>query len=227
MAAMVSEAMLASMEGQEKLTALGKISDFVSHLGGGPKYTGGNGKQYILEGMRGTSVPPQEREALVDMVEADLKDHYVDAWGWDRKDKAKELFANVSNFVVAREVGTGDSGEGGEESHGPIVGYVMIRFCWDDDEEPEFPVCYVFELNVAPSERGSGLGRRLMGAATAVQARWGLWKTMLTCFKRNTAAMQFYHKIGFGVDVYSPSRCEGWEPVKYEILSNAPEKKDE
>ena len=170
---------------------------------------------YDITGCRPHEISKAQQTQLVDMVEEDLKDMYNNAWGWDREGKSKELFAPVSNFVIARQHGSRD-----------IVGFVMIRFCWDDDDEPEFPVVYVYELNVADNERGSGLGRRLMQSVFAIQAKWGLWKVMLTCFKTNIAALGFYHKLGFGIDIYSPSRCEGWDPVSYEILSNAPDRND-
>lgn len=48
-----------------------------------------------------------------------------------------------------------------------------------------------------------------------------MWKTMLTCFKCNTAAMAFYKHIGFGVDVNSPSQC-GFDGECYEIMSDKP-----
>ncbi len=35
---------------------------------------------------------------------------------------------------------------------------------------------------------------------TAISQHFGLWKTMLTCFKANTRAIQFYRRLGFDVD---------------------------
>ena len=119
-----------------------------------------------------------------------------------------------------------------DSSSSSIVGFVMFRFCYDDDDEPEFPCLYMFELNISPTTRGDGLGRYLVELLFKIQAKWRLWKTMLTCFIDNTDAMKFYERLGFGVDVYSPSRCKGFEEgegeeggteVRYEILSNRPD----
>ena len=42
---------------------------------------------------------------------------------------------------------------------------------------------------------------------------------MLTVLKNNTAALQFYARMGYAVDASSPSRCD--EDAPYEILSKA------
>ena len=205
------------MEAHEKLAALADVKDFNVNISFKTSscHEVSSGKTYEIKSLRPDQISMQQREQLVDMVEADLKDLYNDAWGWDRPGKIKELFASTSNFMVAKD------------SQGKIVGFIMFRFCYDDNEEPEFPVLYVYELNVAASERGSGLGRRLMELMFAIETKWKLWKIMLTCFKGNTNAIAFYNKMGFDVDVYSPSRCDGWEPVKYEIMSNHPDRTDE
>jgi ribosomal protein S18 acetylase RimI-like enzyme len=111
-----------------------------------------------------------------------------------------------------------------------VAGFVMFRFCYDDDDEPEFPCLYMYELNISPPSRGDGLGKYLVELLFKIQAKWRLWKTMLTCFIDNKDAMQFYKRLGFGIDVYSPSRSEIFqsdgedrEEVKYEILSNRPD----
>jgi hypothetical protein len=53
-----------------------------------------------------------------------------------------------------------------------------------------------------------------------IQTKFGLWKTMLTCFKCNLNAMTFYKSIGFDIDCNSPS-SHGYDEC-YEILSNKP-----
>lgn len=43
---------------------------------------------------------------------------------------------------------------------------------------------------------------------------------MLTCFKDNIGALEFYRKIGFEIDENSPSLCD-IDDVEYEILSKS------
>jgi N-alpha-acetyltransferase 40 len=215
-----------NMDEQERLAAAMDEVDFLNRLGLSKQ------QEIIdLESCRCEDIPMQEREQMVQMVENDLKDFYNDAWGWDREDKKKELFANVSRFLVARSKTGGtdidkvNKNISGKEK-GEIVGFAMFRFCWDDDNEPEFPILYLYELNVVSSHRGTGLAKVLMETLVEIVKYFGLWKMMLTCFKANTRAIAFYKKCGMGVDIYSPSRCDGMDVVKYEIMSNDPDKRD-
>lgn len=56
---------------------------------------------------------------------------------------------------------------------------------------------YVQDLYVAPSERGGGLGRRLLAAAAAAGARRGATHLRLSVDAANPAAEAFYRRVGF------------------------------
>ena len=60
-----------------------------------------------------------------------------------------------------------------------------------------------------------------MDMLTKISEHWSMWKVLLTCFKNNIPAMEFYHKIGFGIDANSPSSF-GHNNEVYEMLSNKP-----
>ena len=87
----------------------------------------------------------------------------------------------------------------------------------DDEEEPEYPVLYCYELQTQPTYQGRGLGKRLMEVLSNTCSKLKLNKVMLTCFNINESALAFYKAIGFKVDDNSPSKC-GF-PSDYEILS--------
>lgn len=63
-----------------------------------------------------------------------------------------------------------------------------------------------------------GLGRALMRLVVETARSTRMWKTMLTVFKRNQPAMNFYLNTGFKIDANSPSSC-GHNSECYEILS--------
>ncbi len=102
-----------------------------------------------------------------------------------------------------------------------IVAFVMFRFEWDDEEEPEHLVLFCYELQVSSTCHKRGLGKNMMKMLQTIAEKCRFWKTMLTCFKINDDAMRFYRRIGFDVDVNSPSRC-GHADEPYEILSDKP-----
>lgn len=176
-----------------------------------------NDNAYTLQvyGTNDLSIP--QREAIFALFETNMKDLYTATWGYNREEKRKELFHPMSRFLCVEKEGEKEGEEGGKE----IVAYTIFRFEWDDEEEPEHPVVYCYELHVSSAYQKQSLGKQLMNHLLSMQKKLKLWKVMLTCFTANTGAMGFYTSCGFGVDCNSPSRC-GF-PTDYEILSNEPD----
>jgi ribosomal protein S18 acetylase RimI-like enzyme len=57
---------------------------------------------------------------------------------------------------------------------------------------------YVSDLWVAPEARGSGLGRRLLGAVREDADRvWGVCFLKLAAYVDNPASLAFYARLGF------------------------------
>jgi len=76
----------------------------------------------------------------------------------------------------------------------------------------------VWEIQLVPRVCKHGLGRYMMQLAELVARKHGLDKLMLTVFKENVAAMQFYkQKLRYVVDESDPSVSH--EAANYEILS--------
>ena len=59
----------------------------------------------------------------------------------------------------------------------------------------------------------------LMNILKNIANHFKMWKIILTCFKNNLSAMNFYKKTGFIIDSSSPSNY-GNQKECYEILSN-------
>ncbi|KIH87675.1 hypothetical protein SPBR_05235 [Sporothrix brasiliensis 5110] len=72
--------------------------------------------------------------------------------------------------------------------------------------EEGLAVVYCFEIHVAPSLQGSGLGRVLLGFQSIVAHNLGppVEKVMLTCFLSNERALRFYEREGFATDASAP-----------------------
>ena len=62
---------------------------------------------------------------------------------------------------------------------------------------------------------------QLLRIVVGIADHFGMWKTMLTCFKANERALRFYARNGFGIDSNSPSKHDHHDEC-YEILSNKP-----
>lgn len=158
-------------------------------------------------------------EALFSLLERNMKELYVKSgWGWSEVEKRKDLFGPLSHLLVLYASGA----EGAENAEycdsSTIVGYVCFRFEWDDDDEPEFPVVYCYEMQVSGDFQRLGAGSFLMGLLYKLTKWHRIRKILLTVFKINEMALKFYKKINFKVDSSSPSRF-GDQSCNYEILS--------
>jgi ribosomal protein S18 acetylase RimI-like enzyme len=119
----------------------------------------------------------------------------------------------VAESVASARLSASTSGQ-------EILAFAAFRFEWDDDEEPDFPVLYVYEMQVSSAWQGHGFGGQLMALVLKVSDRLKMTKVMLTCFVSNTGAMKFYKDLGFARDCNSPLAM-GFK-VDYEVLSNRP-----
>jgi len=95
-----------------------------------------------------------------------------------------------------------------------LVAYGMFRF----EVEESNDVLYCYELQVSSTARRMGLGKMMMQQLWKIGSSWKMKKTMLTVLKENTAAFEFYTKLGFAIDETSPSKFE--QEVDYEIMSS-------
>jgi len=98
----------------------------------------------------------------------------------------------------------------------PDLRYLVVRPTSDPEAPPEgflsFMVTYedgkevicVYEVHLAESLRGGGLGKQLMGLAEEVGRKVGVEKVMLTVFVANASARRFYEGLGYKVDEFSP-----------------------
>ena len=73
----------------------------------------------------------------------------------------------------------------------------VIQFIEEESLNGLIPVLYIFEIEVEEIARGRGIGRTLMKCAHEIGISLELYKIMLTVFKSNIAALEFYLKLGY------------------------------
>lgn len=69
------------------------------------------------------------------------------SWGWNEKERKKEFNQPLNRYLVASN-----------PVNDELAGFCMFRFEYDDDEEPEHPVLYLYELQIKSDYRGQGIG---------------------------------------------------------------------
>ena len=181
--------------------------EFVASSGG----AGPGEERFEVRGRMASDLSCEEKEEVYRIFEENMSYYYSKTWGLKKDEKMNELFHPTSRLFCLYT----KSPE--SPNSGSLAAFTIFRFEWDDDEEPEYPVLYCYELQIQSSFQGKGLGKKLMEILAATAKKFKLEKVMLTCFNINEAAMSFYKAVGYVLDNNSPTKC-GF-PSDYEILS--------
>jgi GNAT superfamily N-acetyltransferase len=149
----------------------------------------------------------------LDLFERNMGDFYRrSTWGLDMVKKTEELQHRKARFLLAFA--------SDENNDKELASFAHFRFDYDDEEEPTCTVLYVYEIQVETAYRRKGLGRRLMAIMESIARQTEMEKVVLTVFKKNESAMNFYiDSLGYNIDPYSPSKSG--EFADYEILSKS------
>ena len=129
---------------------------------------------------RSRDLTEADKSSMMSILENNMKTHYEKTWGWKPVEKSKELFHPDSIFIclypTSVAVSTNDgsvtvntdvsstaasSSSSGKSTSG-LVAYSMCRFEWDDEEEPEHPVLYCYELQLAAELHGQRIGSQVI-----------------------------------------------------------------
>ena len=100
-----------------------------------------------------------------------------------------------------------------------VGGFMSFMLTYEDG----FEVVYCYEVHLAEALRGKGLGKQLMRILEGVGEQAGVQKVMLTVLCANEGAREFYERLGYEEDEYSPGprvlRGGVVKEADYQILS--------
>lgn len=162
--------------------------------------------QLAIEFGHAGSVNNVEGATLFDLVKENMEVTYNEhGWGWKDKSKKAEITDEAARYLIVRDLQNDNS----------IVGFAHFRF----EVEGIYEVMYVYELQIKSHLQRKGLGKRMMQLLELIGMRQKMKWVMLTVFKNNTAAVNFYEKLRYEVDETSPSRCDINDDSSYEIMS--------
>lgn len=166
---------------------------------------------------------PGEHNASFGLVEETSKPDYESStFGWHPRRKRKEMLEPEMKYFFVRRKDAKPNVERRKcgDVDTSILGFLSCMVT--HDSSPSVPVLYIYEIHLAESLRGLGLGKHLMLLADNLAKNIGLEKVMLTCFLCNQKAHRFYTSHGFGKDVCSPEDRRTRNkivPVDYVIMS--------
>lgn len=158
---------------------------------------------------------------LMILFESLMRDMYENSsWGWDEKDKLSEWRHAKTRILIVTKSNMCDPSPGKinynqlPDSDDELVAFMCFRFETGADKgECAF---YVYELHVSSEHQRQGLGQDLMRLARIMATAFKMDKIMLTVFRSNQPALQFYKKLNFIPDKTSPASNE----ADYIILSS-------
>ncbi|XP_010167003.2 N-alpha-acetyltransferase 40, partial [Antrostomus carolinensis] len=112
-------------------------------------------------------------------------------WGWKEREKREELWDDRAWYLIAREPGAGP------------VAFSHFRF----DVECGDEVLYCYEVQLESRVRRRGLGKFLLQILQLVANSTQMKKVMLTVFKHNHGAYQFFREA-----LHALATCRGRAP---------------
>ncbi|OXV08985.1 hypothetical protein Egran_03252 [Elaphomyces granulatus] len=153
------------------------------------------------------SIPASDFQACFDFIELTSSRHYTNSSvGWSPSKKMKEMRLPDMRYILLRKAreqrdGVSDKATANTTIHKQgILGFLSFMVTYENGKE----VAYCYEVHLSVAVQGRGLGSQLIRLLEEIAQKIGLGKIMLTVFKSNKTALQFYEKLGFAVDEHSP-----------------------
>lgn len=172
-----------------------------------------NGLDLHLECKRLTDMSTEDIDWAFNLTKHNMQLLYENStWGWNDKKKKDEMTEDKAWYLISRV------------ESGKAVAFSHFRFDLEEGDE----VLYCYEIQVESEARGKGLGKFLMQILEMMAHRAQMKKVMLTVFKENERAINFFCNImKFQTDETSPAI---WDPMNpedycYDILSKTLMKK--
>ncbi|KAM3825113.1 N-alpha-acetyltransferase 40 [Vipera latastei] len=188
-----------------KVEAANKLGDPLEAFPVFKKYDR-NGLNVSIECKRVSSLEPATLDWAFELTKRNMQTLYEQSeWGWKDREKRDEMTDDRAWYLIALENGS------------LPVAFSHFRFDVEYGEE----VLYCYEIQLESRARRRGLGKFLIQILQLVANSTQMKKVMLTVFKHNHGANQFFREaLQFEIDDTSPSMsgCCG-EDSSYEILS--------
>ncbi|XP_067170842.1 LOW QUALITY PROTEIN: N-alpha-acetyltransferase 40 [Apteryx mantelli] len=190
-----------------KVEAANKLEDPLEAFPVFKKYDR-NGLNVSIECRRASGLDRATVDWAFELTKTNMQALYEQSeWGWKDREKREELTDDRAWYLLARD--------GSSEP----VAFSHFRF----DVECGDEVLYCYEVQLESKVRRKGLGKFLIQILQLVANSTQMKKVMLTVFKHNHGAYQFFRDaLQFDVDDSSPSAsgCCG-DDCSYEISAAA------
>lgn len=187
------------------INAANTNSNLLSNLDNLKLYNAGvTGNSFNISCVQYSECPQDLFSWMMNLLERNMAELYAACdWGWDLEEKRKEMSNKASRFIVAYS-----------EQDKPVA-FTHFRF----DMDHSVSVVYCYELQVDPVAQKQGLAKHIMRILESLCQQHNMSKVVLTVFKNNKNACNFFASQGYEPDASSPQNF-GVEAF-YSILSKA------
>ncbi|XP_075217865.1 N-alpha-acetyltransferase 40 isoform X2 [Lycorma delicatula] len=186
---------------QENVLNANKLKDPLKPFSSSAMFNN-NGLNFHFECKRICDIDHDTLDTLLIIEEKNMKQLYSECnWGWDFEKKKTEMTDKMAWYLIAKNCSN------------EIVGFSHFRF----DIDYKYPVLYCYELQIKESVRGMGLGKWFMNLLEKIAFYNKMEKVVLTVFKHNTVACEFFTSLKYTKDITSPEDDD--ERCCYLILS--------
>ncbi|XP_074932736.1 N-alpha-acetyltransferase 40 isoform X1 [Phalacrocorax aristotelis] len=171
-----------------KVEAANKLEDPLEAFPVFKKYDR-NGLNVAIECKRVSGLEPATLEWAFELTKTNMQTLYEQSeWGWKEREKREELRDDRAWYLIARDPGAGP------------VAFSHFRF----DVECGDEVLYCYEVQLESRVRRRGLGKFLLQILQLVANSTQMKKVMLTVFKHNHGAYQFFREA-----LHALATCRG------------------
>jgi len=150
---------------------------------------------YSISVQTSTTISPAEFESCFRLIQSTSASAYMaSSVDWSPAKKRTEMRLPDLRYLLVRA----EDDDGG--GTGVVEGFLSFMLTYEDGRD----LIYCYEIHLAPALRHGGLGGRLMRILEGIGSKVGVDKAMLTVFVANQGAVEFYSRLGYEEDEYSP-----------------------
>ncbi|KAJ9606099.1 N alpha-acetyl-transferase [Cladophialophora chaetospira] len=128
------------------------------------------------------------RECMKLIEQTSAKDYQNSEMKWSTAKKWKEMQLPDMKYIIL------------VTPEDVVAGFVSFMITYEDGLE----VLYLYEIHLIPEWQTQGLGRNMLHVVECFARNVGVAKVMLTVFRANERAIEWYAKRGYQEDKFSP-----------------------
>jgi len=156
-------------------------------------FTCTNGSTGTLKHCMASELSAKQLNWLMDLMKRNMKYFYKKSQdNWNARKKQKEMTQKTSRYLIATV-------------NDKPVAFTHFQFDMDYGRQ----VLYCYEIQLEPSVRRFGLGKHIMKTLEEIASSTRLTLVVLTVFKHNPSALEFFQRVGYEIDETCPEEEEG------------------